>query len=410
MENVTSMSRPRGARVLIVGAGIGGLTAGIALRRLGARVDIVERAPAFAPLGAGLTLQPNATAVLGALGVELRPEDVHPIGHVAMIGRDGRPLIEGEPDDEDIPHPSINIRRPDLHRALIEALGAPGVRLGRALRSLTPGPDGVDVEFEDGARGRWDLVIGADGVHSTVRACALGDAACATRYAGQTCWRFTAPAPEHVPVTTIERWSPGRRVGVVPLSRGGVYVYVVESAPAGTPGPGSADPSALRERFQGLDARLDALLRLLERDPDARVHHGDLVDQPHLSYGRGRVLLLGDAAHAMTPNMGQGAAMAIEDAAALALSWRETSPSELATRLRELRRARVAVVHKQSWRIGQVAHWRGPLRCWLRDALLRSVPARSLERGMRATWAPGIELAERLRDVMPPRADARPAA
>ncbi len=388
--------RARDARVLIVGAGIGGLTAALALRGRGAQVDIVERAPAFAPLGAGITVQPNASAVLEALGVTLPPEDVCSIGHVAMIGADGRPLVQGTVESAALPHPSLNIRRPDLHRALIEACGAPEVQRGRELVSLEAREDEVVARFQDGDEGRWDLVIGADGIHSAVRAALLGAAACAPRYAGQTCWRFVVEAPEHVPTTTIERWSPGRRAGVVPLSRGGVYVFLVESAPRGTPGPGSSDVDTLRARFEGLDERLDLLLARLAAQSGARVHHGDIIDLPTISYGRGRVVLIGDAAHAMTPNMGQGAAMAIEDAGALALLWGEAPLDQLAAALERRRRARVRELHRRSWRIGQVAHTRGPVRRWLRDRLIRSMPQRALERGMHATWAPGVELARAL--------------
>ncbi len=402
----------RDARVLIVGAGIGGLTAAIALRRRGARVDIVERAPTFAPLGAGITVQPNASAVLEALGVSLPEGDVCPIGHVAMIGADGRALVEGTIESAALPHPSLNIRRPDLQRALIEACGAPEVQRGRELVSLELDARAAKVtaRFRDGADGRWDLVIGADGIHSAVRAALLGAPACAPRYAGQTCWRFVVEAPEHVPSTTIERWSPGRRAGVVPLSRGGVYVFLVESAPRGTPGPGSADIDRLRARFTGLDARLDPLLERLAEQPGARVHHGDLIDLPRLSFGRGRVVLIGDAAHAMTPNMGQGAAMAIEDAGALALLWGQVPLDQLALELDRRRRARVRELHRRSWRIGQVAHTRGPARRWLRDRLIRSLPQRALERGMHATWAPGVALARELRDRLEGSPRARSSA
>jgi 2-heptyl-3-hydroxy-4(1H)-quinolone synthase len=128
------------------------------------------------------------------------------------------------------------------------------------------------------------------------------------------------------------------------------------------------------------------------------VHHGDLVDLPVYSTGRGRVVLLGDAAHAMTPNMGQGAAMAIEDAGALALLWTpEGPPVDLPAALAAVRRPRVLPIHSTSWRIGQMAHLRSPAARWLRDLLLRNLPNSMMERNVRETWAPGLELAHRLR-------------
>src|SRR5690606_23872674 len=187
-----------------------------------------------------------------------------------------------------------------------------------------------------------------------VRRAILPASACAPRSAGQTCWRLCAEAPELAPKVTIERWTPGRRIGVVPLSRGGIYVYLVESAPPGSVGPGSSSVAHLRARFGGLDERLDAILARVDGDPSLLVHHGDLVDLPVYSSGVGRVILLGDAAHSMTPNLGQGAATAIEDAGALGLLWpRAGEAVDLPAALTALRRARVEAPHRVSWRIAQ---------------------------------------------------------
>lgn len=194
----------------------------------------------------------------------------------------------------------------------------------------------------------------------------------------------------------MERWSVGRRIGVVPLSRGRVYAYLVQDAPMGTPTPGSGSMRDVRERFLGLHPGLDPHL---EAAPDdTPVHHGDLVDLPHIAWGDGRVVLLGDAAHAMTPNMGQGAAMAIEDAAAVVLAIAQHGLDAAAIRasLAATRTARVRAVHDQSWRIGQLAHWRNPVARWFRDRALQLTPASLTRQQMRAVWQPGIDLAEAL--------------
>lgn len=386
-----------GPSVLIVGAGIAGLTTAIALAGRGVAVEVVERASDFAPAGAGITLQPNATAVLAALGVALDPADVLPMGEVAMVDARGRPLLQGAPDSE--VSPSVNIRRMDLHRALLAASGRERVRFGAGVIALDDEGDAVRARLADGSEGRWDLVIGADGVHSQVRRAILPTAACEPRYTGQTCWRLLVEAPDLAPRVSVERWTPGRRIGVIPLSRGGIYVYLVQSAPCGSVAPGSDSVAHLRRLFAGADDRLDAILDRAAGEPGMHIHHGDLIDLPVYSTGRGRVLLVGDAAHAMTPNLGQGAAMAIEDAAALALLWPRDrgALAGLADALAAERRARVEELHRVSWRIGQVAHWQRPAARWLRDRLLRAMPASVVMQGVHKTWAPGLELAGRLR-------------
>lgn len=391
----------RTVSVLIVGAGIGGLTAAIALARRGVEASVIERAPTFAPAGAGITLQPNATAVLAALGVAFDPADVLPMGEVAMVDARGRNLIGGAPARGTDAFPSLNIRRSDLHTALLAACGRARVRLGVELAALEPRADAVRVRLSDGSEADWDLVIGADGLRSAVRRAILPPEQCEPRYTGQTCWRLQLEAPDLAPTISVERWTPGRRIGVIPLSRGGIYVYLVQSAPRGAVGPGTDSVEYVRRTFAGVDERLDAILTRAAGDPSVLVHHGDLLDLPVYSTGRGRVVLLGDAAHAMTPNMGQGAAMAIEDAGALALLWtRGGPPDDLPAALAAARRARVLPIHRTSWRIGQVAHWRGPAARWLRDLLLRNLPNAMIERGVRETWAPGLELADRLRAAL----------
>lgn len=391
------MTRAAGrSRVLVVGGGIGGLTTAVALRAVGAEVEIVERAPGFATVGAGITVQANAAAVLDALGIELPADDVVAIGEVEMISG-GRVVMRSDSRALSGVPPSVNIHRADLHAALLRAASNLPRRLGVEVRGVREDDDGVRVTFADGSEERWDLVVGADGVHSAVRASLL-EGEPPPRYAGQTCWRFALFAPDLVPEVTVERWTPGRRIGVVPLSRGRIYVYLVESSPPGTPSPTSASAEALR-RFAGIDERVDAMLPRLD---GVAIHHGDLLDRPDISFGRGRVVLLGDAAHAMTPNLGQGAGMAVEDAAALALAFSEGA-SDLPRALERARLARVRHVSRTSWQVGRVAHLRNPILRWGRDRMLGLLPASLSQKQALALWAPGFELAAALRERLAQR-------
>src|SRR5690606_27005634 len=140
----------RDPRVLIVGAGIGGLTAAIALARRGVRATVIERAPTLAPAGAGITLPPSATAVLPALDVAFDPADTVRLGEVAMVDGRGRVLFGGAGIDDGVEHPAITIRRTDLHRGLLAACGAERVRLGVGLVELEPGADDVRARLSDG--------------------------------------------------------------------------------------------------------------------------------------------------------------------------------------------------------------------------------------------------------------------
>lgn len=389
-------------RVIVVGGGIGGLTAAMVLKKFGAEVEVFERAPTFDPVGAGITIQANAMAVFDALGVTLPAEDVCSIGRFQMITSTGRVLMSGNSDDMDVGFSSVNIHRADLHSALLSELRALNVAChqGCEFRSFVDRDGEVVASFADGSHHRCDLLIGADGMHSVVRQCLLGEAARPTRYSGQTCWRFAMDAPDLVPEVTIERWSPGRRAGVIPLAKGRIYVYLVRSAERGTPGPGSSRPEVLRRHFEGGSEQLDTILHRL--DPQVAIHHGDLEDQPQIEFGRDRVVLIGDAAHAMTPNMGQGAGTAIEDAAMLGLafseSWRDLT--SVPAKLKEHRLHRVRRIQTTSWRIGQMAHVRNPVLRWFRDRLLSAMPASSTNKQARSLWLPGVALAADLRDAL----------
>lgn len=382
-------------RVLIVGGGIGGFTAAIGLRLAGADVSLVERSPEFSQVGAGITIQANANAIFQALGIVLDPDDTVSIGKFQMVS--GKKVVmSGDSDALPVDFSSLNVHRADLHRNLLRVADGIPLRAGVALVSLSVNEDGVEVQLSNGETEQWDVVVGADGIHSTVRNQLLGEAACATRYSGQTCWRFACHAPGRVPTITTERWRPGYRVGAVPLSRERVYVYMVQSAPAGTPQPGSNRVDVIQNLFANWHEDVDAVLDVL--DDTVPIHHGDLSEHKDIHYGKGRVVLLGDAAHAMTPNLGQGAGMAIEDAAALTLLWGK-QPKSLAEALAVQRMKRVATVKTTSWRIGSMAHWKsGPAR-WFRDLLLSSMPRSTTEKQSLSMWEPGLELAKQLQEA-----------
>ncbi len=391
--------------ILVVGGGIGGLTTAIALRKVGLSVRVVEQSAALGDVGAGITIQCNGSAVFDALGIDFRDEDVVSIGHVKVVNAADRVLMEANSDELGLPFPSINIHRADLQATLVRALEAAGgtLELGRKVMVIRPQSDGVDVIFEDGEALRVDLLLAADGINSTVRRALLGSTG--SRYSGQTCWRFAESVTSKVPIITTERWAPGKRAGLVPLSRGRVYGYLVRSAPAGTASATTTSVGHIRSVFGGMHAGLDEIFAQLQAREDGEtisIHHADLRDQPHISYGKGRVVLLGDAAHAMTPNMGQGANQAIEDAAAIAIALGSggVELERLADHLDGTRRDRVTGIQKTSWRIGSVAHWQNPFAAGVRDLGMSLLPKSASARQAVKTYEPGLELAQTLRDIV----------
>lgn len=374
------------ARVLVVGAGIGGLGLAQALRRADADVMLIEKAAAFQPVGAGLILSVNALRVmkgLGLAGEALAAGQALQAAHLTTA--DGRPL-------QTVGYAAYG-GAVALHRAALQALLARGVqdrvRFGVTLHALRQDAGGVDVTFSDGTTGRYDLVVGADGLHSDVRRRTFG--ARPARYAGYTSWRFVVPGPPELPVTeAVELWGRGCRLGLVPIGGGQVYGYVTANAPEGQRELPDGRAARLMERCAGFGGSAPAVLEQMQ--PDTLVIHTDIHEVRLPSWVQGRVALLGDAAHAMTPNLGQGAAMGLEDAWVLARALRSRLDLPAALRQYEaLRQRRVAEVQGASRLVGRAGQLEsGALRA-ARDAVMRLTPPAAAHRSARQLFAFGLD-------------------
>ena len=370
--------------ILIVGAGIGGLTVANALRRQGFETEVYEQAEELRPAGAGLTLQANAVRALSLLHLDGLVKDAgRPFTTGEIRRADGRRLGDMGFEDlvERVGFPMVGISRTRLQALLLQ--GAGPVYTGLAARSFKSEHehDGVTLTLSDDSTRRGSLLIGADGIHSAIRAQLHGEQE--PRYSGYTCWRGTAELdPSEIEALEVpdlfEIWGRGSRFGGVRIAPDRVYWFAVRNAPPRTRDDPKTRKARLTEHFATYATPVP---ELLEATPEPTLLHNDILDRPPLkTWGRGRATLLGDAAHPMTPNMGQGACQAIEDAVVLA--DRLTRSTDLVAGLRRYEEARIWRANgfvKDSYNFGRMAQWSNPLACRLRDALLALTPTSVVE-------------------------------
>jgi 2-polyprenyl-6-methoxyphenol hydroxylase-like FAD-dependent oxidoreductase len=358
-------------RVIVVGAGIAGLSAAIALRETGNEVVVLERAPRIDPLGAGITLFANALRALDRLGVgEAIAARGAAAARSAILTWEGNELTRVPPD---LLEGTIALHRADLQAELAAAAGE--VRLGVEVTVVEQGHDAVVAVAADGGEEQGDLLVGADGLSSVVRR-AVADVP--IRYAGYTAWRGVSSVPVE-PGRLTESWGVGERFGLVDIGRGRTYWFATKNAPEGEPDEPDGRKAEIFRRFSGWHEPISAVV---EAADESAILRNDVYYLESLPRGSdGRVVLVGDAAHATTPGVGQGAAQAIEDA--VVLVDRLATSDELTAALagyEAIRRPRADAVLKTSRRVDKAAQLANPLACRLRNAVVRHLPERSQRR------------------------------
>jgi 2-polyprenyl-6-methoxyphenol hydroxylase-like FAD-dependent oxidoreductase len=356
-------------RAVVVGAGIGGLAAAIALEQAGVEPIVIERAPELREAGFGLVLAANAVTALRRLGMG---DEVAACGtRVARAQvRNPRGDLLTELDYRALGWETYGVLRSDLQRVLLEAVPAGCLRLGTVCVGATE--DGlVLLDGEDAQEG--EVVVGADGLRSSVRASLFGNEP--LRYGGHRAWRAgTRFEHELVRESFVEVWGVGGGFGFGPAGEGRVYWYCFEAVPETAPAL-----DAPREQFlRRYGDWFDPIPALIESTDPAVIEPTFTYDRrPRRSWGRGRVTLLGDAAHPMKPNIGQGAAQALEDAVVLGACLAGATDPEAAFREYERRRApRANAVVRASRRAGRAAELRWRYGARLRDAAVKALPDR----------------------------------
>ena len=378
-------------KAILIGGGIGGLAAAIALKRAGFEVEVFEQAAELAEVGSGLSLWRNALAALDRLGVLDRLRALGVAGQDGGVYRpDGRLLSRmkaSEPGGGPSGGMILLLHRAELHRVLLEAAGREVVRVGARCVGLDQDDRGATARFADGREARGDVLIGADGLRSIIRK-ALVDPS-PPRYAGYAVYRGIA-AFDPARLIPGEAWGRGLRIGQWAMTGGRSYWYASHAVPEGQGDPPSGRKAALLELFRGWHAPIGELIGATEESAILRTDIFDRPALPHWSVGR--ATLLGDAAHPMTPDLGQGACQAIEDAVILADALRESEDIPAALRAYESRRIpRTSRVVTTARSIGQMARWSNPLACRFRDALMgSSLAARMQARQMEWVTAPQV--------------------
>jgi FAD-dependent urate hydroxylase len=350
----------RAERILIVGGGIGGLTLATALRRHGFTPELIEHSSAWRTVGAGMAMQPNGIRVLRALGLGAAVEQAGTvIRHWDYCDQRGNVLAETDLEAlwGDV-GPFIGIARAELQRVSVAASADVPTRLGTWITSLGFDDDGVSVVLSDGSTATYDLVVGADGIGSTVRQLAVDPTP--PVYGGQMVWRSLAPIRPRGLRKLQFLLGDGCFFGLCPVGDGQTYGF------GSVAGPRISDPvagrlSRLRERFARFGDIVQQYLGALERDD--QVHCSPVHWVAEERWHMGRVVLIGDAAHASSPMMGQGGSLAVEDAYVLAESLRsaETVQRALAD-YAERRRRRVRWVRQQSQITGDSLRLPVPIR------------------------------------------------
>jgi 2-polyprenyl-6-methoxyphenol hydroxylase-like FAD-dependent oxidoreductase len=369
--------RASGTKVLVIGGGIGGLTTAIALRQAGIDTEVFERASDLRRIrvGGGIHLWTSAMRALERVGLAAQLQAVgSPIEWTEFLSWRGRVLAHWPVGKlaRKLGVRDIGLSRADFYRGLSAGLDNGTLRLGAECTGFVQDAAGVTARFTDGSEARGSLLIGADGLHSAIRSQLVGKVK--PRYAGYAQWQAIINFDHEMIPPGVERiiWGPATRFLYHHVAPGRVFWACAVYGPEGRDHTVPGRKAMLSQRFRGWPRPIEALIANTD---EAGVIGADIYDRPPLNrWGTGRVTLLGDAAHPLTTNLGQGATMAVEDAVVLHKHLRTQDDAGDALRAYEAERipATTTLVNR-SWRLALIGQWKRPGACAGRDVMLKLV-------------------------------------
>jgi 2-polyprenyl-6-methoxyphenol hydroxylase-like FAD-dependent oxidoreductase len=385
-------------RIAIIGGGIGGLTAALTLRQFGFEPAIFEQAPELLEVGAAILMWPNAMRILHRLGLaESIREHGGPLDEALWLSHDGRQLNRFRLPQSD--EPAVALHRAELQQLLLDALTPESIHLGHAFEKFENHSAGMVAHFTNQPSIECDVLVAADGLHSRARTQLLNDGPPIDR--GYVAWRGVAPyAPKSLPpASAIEIHGKGQRFGIGPLGSGKVGWWCsINTAresevipPAESPDHHERAREQLAQLFAGW---CDPINELIQSTPVVALVRNPVLDRaPVRKWGTGCLTLIGDAIHPLTPNLGQGGCLAIEDAVVMARCLKKYAADGKAPaiesalrRFERLRLSRTATVARFSRLYGVVGQWENQAAMALRAAVLSAVPRSVVQRLLRWTF------------------------
>ena len=361
---------------IIVGGGIAGLCAAIGLAKLGIEAHVYESASELKGIGAGFGLAANAMQALEYLGLK---DEIIPIGHYLASYNilDQKGNVLAEPDTKSISRKyqqdNFAIHRADLHQFLLSKIPNTQIHLGKRAVSFERVGEDIRVYFADGSHAYGQALLIADGVHSQLRQQLIPGST--PRYSGYTCWRATIDNSSIQLEKGTETWGTKGRFGMTPLVDNRIYWYACINTEAQNPVLKNWTTKELLNNFSDYHTPIPTIL---SETKDSELIANDIIDiAPLQQLAFDNIILLGDAGHATTPNLGQGACQAIEDIAVLMDELQTAASITLAFQRFEKRRLeRVNYICNTSWRIGKIAQWENPFLIGMRNFCMKIMPNR----------------------------------